>query len=661
MRATSRAQSRQSYSLVRAILLAGLGWMTCLAGVLPSIHAQTALGNVAAGANPSAIAVNPRTRQVYVANSAGNTVTVLDGPSHAVAATDRTGTNPVAIAVDPVSNQIFVANFGSNTVSAIDGTTNTVGSTMAVGQAPYAIAINPATQQIYVANSSSNTVSIIDGKTLTVLATLEVGTNPVAITVNPVTNQVYVANKGSSTVTVIDGANRNVAATVSTGEDPVAITVNPVSDLVYVANVGDQSVTVMDGATQAVVATVSTGTSPSAIAVDPLLNQIYVANMNSGNLTIIDGATNASTTVGVGSGPQAIAVNPITNLIYVANILDASVTTIDGSTHRVTDTVRTGLKPAAIAVDLATNRIYVANNGSGNVTVIDGAVRTLGPARRPRMQPAYGVDGSHGDGRKIAQSVAATIPLSIRIAAVSDRQTLATTPVFKTANGTPGFTVTATSNYANSTPYSSVAVTSNPPPTAVYFQLDTLNGPWTAARLNSYSGANPSNFNIALSRPLSLGRHILYVFAAYGGEGTPESGGNGTGNSPEIGNPKRLLFYVEPVPTAIALTTDAAPNGGTYTASLGSAVSFTASVRTAVTGAGVSTGQVAFYDGKKLLGTKDLASGSTYKTRDLTPGTHAISSHFEVRGKSKYLTSSSNVLMLNVVGPSSENSRSTSH
>ena len=628
--------------------------MISLPIIPPAIHAQKALENVTAGANPSAIAVNPGTHQIYVANSGGSTVTVIDEVSHAVVATARTGKNPVAIAVDPVSNRIFVANFSGNTVAVIDGTTNTVLTTMAVGEAPYAIAVNPVTRQIYVANSSNNTVSIIDGMTLTVTTTVGVGTNPVAIAVNPVSNQVYVANKGSNSVTVIDGVSRVVADTVSAGQDPVAITVDPVSDQIYVANLGSNNVTVIDGATRNVVAAVSAGTNPTAIAVNPLLNQIYVANVNSGNVTIIDGATNVSAAVRAGSGPQAIAVNPVSNQIYVANVSDADVMVIDGITHKVADTIRTGSKPVAIAVDLVTNHIYVANNGSKSVTVIDGDSRTFSSSMKPGTHRVSPVAGGDANGRGLAQPTAIAIPLRTRLAAVSDRQTLATTPVFKTTNGTPSFTVTAISKYANSAPYSSAGVTSNPPPTAVYYQVDNLEGPWTSATSNGFSGANPASFSITVSMTQSMGRHILYVFAVYGAEGTSESGGNGTGNSPKIGNLQRMPFYVEPLPTVTMLTVDAAVEGSAYTANLGATVSFTASVRTAVTGTDVSTGEVTFYDGKTLLGTKNLASGSTYQTRGLAEGAHSISVHYETQGKTKYLTSSSNILMLNVVVPPSK-------
>jgi YVTN family beta-propeller protein len=55
------------------------------------------------------------------------------------------GTNPIAVAVNPSTNQIYVANYGSGTVSVINGATNTVIATVTVGNEPDAVALNPST------------------------------------------------------------------------------------------------------------------------------------------------------------------------------------------------------------------------------------------------------------------------------------------------------------------------------------------------------------------------------------------------------------------------------------------------------------------------------------------------------------------------------------
>lgn len=68
------------------------------------------------------IAVNTTTGHVFVANSARNTVTVIDGPSMGVLASVPVGSDPGMIGVNPATNKVYVANRGDNTVQMIDDT-----------------------------------------------------------------------------------------------------------------------------------------------------------------------------------------------------------------------------------------------------------------------------------------------------------------------------------------------------------------------------------------------------------------------------------------------------------------------------------------------------------------------------------------------------------
>ena len=80
---------------------------------------------------------------------------MIDGATNNTT-TVAVGTFPCAVAVNPNTNQIYVANFGSNNVTVIDGATNNT-TTVAVGTDPSAVAVNPNTNQIYVANLTATT------------------------------------------------------------------------------------------------------------------------------------------------------------------------------------------------------------------------------------------------------------------------------------------------------------------------------------------------------------------------------------------------------------------------------------------------------------------------------------------------------------------------
>jgi YVTN family beta-propeller protein len=100
------------------------------------------------------------TNQIYVTNTASNNVTVIDGATNSTT-TVSAGTSPYALAINPVTNKIYVADLEGNiNVTVIDGATNTT-ATVRAGSEPYAVAVNPVTNQIYAANQYSNNVTVI--------------------------------------------------------------------------------------------------------------------------------------------------------------------------------------------------------------------------------------------------------------------------------------------------------------------------------------------------------------------------------------------------------------------------------------------------------------------------------------------------------------------
>ncbi|WP_239287978.1 YncE family protein [Candidatus Nitrotoga sp. 1052] len=275
----------------------------------------------------TAIAVNPATNKVYMAN--GNLVSVIDGATN-------TGSNlPAnfysdieALAVNPATNKIYVSN-GSG-VTVINGETNTTSTVIGIFGVEFMI-VNSVTNKIYLADNG--TVSVIDGATDNVSTVATTGHYISDVAINPATNKIYVSKyaDGLSTVIVIDGATNITSTELAVPYFPLALAVNPVTNKIYVLHPFTNAFTVIDGATNTT-NTFVTGSNPRTIALNVKTNKIYVANFDSNNVTVIDGATNTTTTVTVGTHPNALAVNPETNKVYVTSYDDNTVTVIDGST-----------------------------------------------------------------------------------------------------------------------------------------------------------------------------------------------------------------------------------------------------------------------------------------------------------------------------------------
>jgi YVTN family beta-propeller protein len=285
----------------------------------------------------------------------------------------------IAIAVNPSTNRIYVANSGSDNLLVINGTTNAVVATVSVSGNPVAVAVNSNTNRIYVAMANaSNVVSVIDGDSNTLVTTLNVGNGPVAVAVNPNTNRIYIANRTGRNISVIDGATNSIVATVNV-DYPDSVCVNPITNLIYVIGTDgttlQNNVSVIDGATNSVVAVVGSGYGYNYdIDVNPITNLIYATHhiylSTETDVWVIDGATNSTlTTIDTGYATD-LAANPSTNRIYVAKPLSNAVLVIDGASNTLVATLNVGDGPVGVAVNPKTNRIYVANYNDDTISVI---------------------------------------------------------------------------------------------------------------------------------------------------------------------------------------------------------------------------------------------------------------------------------------------------
>src|SRR5262249_4141104 len=144
----------------------------------------------------SAMVVRRRKAGTILALTLVSILGVLPATARAYStATIAVGRQPIALAANPRTNTIYVANFypvTNGSVTEINGATDTTRS-IAVGLFPDGVGVNPVTNRIYVANSYDDTITVVDGAT-NATRTLPGGAYPYAVAVNATTNKVYVTD-----------------------------------------------------------------------------------------------------------------------------------------------------------------------------------------------------------------------------------------------------------------------------------------------------------------------------------------------------------------------------------------------------------------------------------------------------------------------------------
>lgn len=365
-------------------------------------------GTVQVCTNPTGIAINSLTDQIFVACSGGS-VTIIDG------GTKETTTLPVgrssdpgsfSIAVDSTRNRAFVVNRYDGSVTVLDRTTGE-SREVVLGFSPGAqVVVNTVSNKIYIARDfisphggqGFRSIFVIDGSTMT-SHEIPVGTVPFGIAVDETRDRIYVANAGdlltaSNTLTIIDGATESTRDLV-VGNGPTSVAIDPVRDLVAVANFGGYgpaSISLVDASTLSVtsIPIPTEGDHPHQVVVNSATGKIYVASDVLSVLEVDEG-TLAVKAIPVSNPVWRLAVNSSTNTVYAIHQTEEAgfgqtavghtVSVIDGATHE-TVKVQVGVFPQDIQVNQVTDTTWVANTDASTVSVLYGESAMCFPCTR---------------------------------------------------------------------------------------------------------------------------------------------------------------------------------------------------------------------------------------------------------------------------------------
>jgi 6-phosphogluconolactonase (cycloisomerase 2 family) len=287
----------------------------------------TFIGNVSAGLTPKSVTVDPSGKFVYVANqdtsakswtdSSISQYTIgLNGSLIPMSPAEvATGADPYTIIVDPTGKYAYATNETDNTVSqytigAGGGLTPMTPAKVATGKSPYSITIDPSGKYAYVANSQDGTISqyiVGSGGGLIPMSTATVATvsNPYTISVDPLGKYAY----GGGTKFAIGGDGSLSFIGNGIGGGLLTITaIDPTGKYFYQTNMNTDTVSQytigLNGVRTAMTpATVATGSGPVSIIVDPSGQFVYVSNF---------GSTGSISQYSIGAGGALIPLSPAT-------------------------------------------------------------------------------------------------------------------------------------------------------------------------------------------------------------------------------------------------------------------------------------------------------------------------------------------------------------
>lgn len=360
-------QSGDPASLSQALVLAtnptGPGSVTHI-----NASGDTNAGVVRVGINPAYIAkignsqamvINgDQTLSLYLAllPLAGAVNTITQPPSSA---------NGISAAASSNGN-IYVANSASNTVTVVPGSQNVAIGNVPVGSGPVAVATNSASNKAYIVNQAGNSVTVINTQDSTPGVTVPVGSSPIFAIPSTDGQLVFVVNQGSATVTVIDSVTDTVvpiAPTLATGASPNFAFYDSKLKRLYVNNSGSNSITVI-----------------KADQYDPT-NNIFPSPL--GTITLSPGPLPTSLTVladgtkaYVARGGCSAGTNQVTLLANLGTCTGNLVSVIDTVGLREVRTITVGPGAVSIGSSSDSTRVFVVNAGANSASIIKTSTDT---------------------------------------------------------------------------------------------------------------------------------------------------------------------------------------------------------------------------------------------------------------------------------------------
>ena len=320
--------------------------------------------------------------KVYVADEAGDTVSVLDAGSFARLATIPVGREPHNVQVAPDGRTAWVTisgdveKAGSNDAAAhgampkreheamsdigqvwvVDTATDRVAAKIPVGKHPAHVVLSPDGRYAYVTNGGENTVSVVDTAERKTVANIPVGTYPHGIRLSPDGREAYVANLKGGSVSVIDTEARKEVATIAVGKGPAQVGFTLDGRTAFVSLSQENAVAVIDPVGRTVTKKIAVGTVPIQVYATPDSRLLFVANQGSRKapgrtVTVIDLARlDVVKTIETAAGAHGVAVTADGKLAFVTNTYAHSVAVIDVATLTRVAIVQVGKGPNGVSV-----------------------------------------------------------------------------------------------------------------------------------------------------------------------------------------------------------------------------------------------------------------------------------------------------------------------
>jgi YVTN family beta-propeller protein len=295
------------------------------------------VATVPVGATPYGIAVSPDGSKVYVSNSTGGSVSIIETATRQVSLiTSNVGPTPTGIVFNSSGSIAYVANFkpvtdfSAGTITSINVATGatTLLTTSIDCREILNLAITSDDSNLYLTCQGDGRIVQYQLGSPAIQTTLFAQnlSAPTDIAISADDSKIIATLSGLDDAYIREGVSQGDIG-VTTG--PFSVAISSVSGLAYVAGQTSGNISVVDLETRSLVGDeITVGGFLTDIAITPDGRTAIVSSLNDSKVKFVDLATNSVTSLSVGDGPQSIAVSSDGRFLYTANRNSNDVTVV---------------------------------------------------------------------------------------------------------------------------------------------------------------------------------------------------------------------------------------------------------------------------------------------------------------------------------------------
>lgn len=284
--------------------------------------------------------------------------------------------------------RIYVANSDGDDVTVIDPETNKVCSVIKVSNHPHGIVPSPDKKRFYVSSEGDNLLDVVDRATSQVIKKIPLGTRPNNVAITRDGKRVYICIRQESWVDVVDTASLTKVKSIPVGRYPHNVYLTQDGRYMLATSMGDKKITAIDVKTEEPAFEIPLSGVPRPVAMDAGPKHLFVQLSSLHGFVVVDYATRKevkkvelppappdakplipltfSHGMGVRPGGSELWVNSmLNNVVYIYSLPEL----------KLLGNVAVGRGPDWLTFTPDGKRCYVSNAGADSVSSIDTNTR----------------------------------------------------------------------------------------------------------------------------------------------------------------------------------------------------------------------------------------------------------------------------------------------